>query len=77
MKSELYVIFEFLEIIALSGKSMFQYCETCHQKNGMRKQRVVRRIYEMKYDGKACKDRNRYKNRVKRVGKLRWFMSET
>ena len=66
MKLELYVIFEFLEKIALSGKSMFQYCETCHQKNGVRKPRVVRRIYEMNYDGKACKDKTQIQEQSKK-----------
>ena len=43
----------------------------------MRKRRVVGRIYGMKYSWKGHKDRNRDKNRIKRVGKLGWFMSKT
>ena len=32
----------------------------------MRKQRVVRRIFGMKYTRKGLKDRNRHKNRIKK-----------
>ena len=42
----------------------------------MGKRRVVGRIYGMKYCGKGHKDRNRHKNRIKRVGMLGWCMSE-
>ena len=45
--------------------------------NRMRKRRVVGRIYGMKYRWKGHTDRNRHKNRIKRVGKLSWFMSRT
>ena len=31
----------------------------------------------MKYSRKGHKDRNRHKNRIKRMGKLGWFMSKT
>ena len=46
-------------------------------KNRVRKRRVVRRIYGMKYSRKGRKDRSRYKNRRKGVGKLGWLMSRT
>ena len=46
-------------------------------KNRMRKPRVVGRIYGMKYNEKVHKGRNRHKNRIQRVGKLGWFLSET
>ena len=42
----------------------------------MRKRRVVGRICGMKYSWKGHNDRNRHKNRIKRVGKLGWFMSK-
>ena len=38
--------------------------------------RVVGRIYGIKYSRKGHKDTNRHKNRIKRVGKLGWFMSK-
>ena len=44
--------------------------EKYDQKNRVREQRVVGRIYGMKYSSKGHKDRNRHKNRIKRVGKL-------
>ena len=47
------------------------------QKNRVRKWRVVRRIYGMKYSRKGHKDSNRHKNIIKGVGKLGWFMSGT
>ena len=37
----------------------------------MRKRRVVGRIYGMKYSRKGHKERNRYKNRIKRSGQAR------
>ena len=40
------------------------------RKNRVRKRRVIGRIYGMKYSPKGHKDRNRHKNRTKRVGKL-------
>ena len=40
----------------------------------MRKQRVIGRIYENSWKGH--KDRNRHKNRTKRMGKLDWFMTQ-
>ena len=46
-------------------------------KTRVRNWRVVGRIYGMKCSLKGCKDRNRHKNRVIRVGKLGWFMSKT
>ena len=39
------------------------------------KQRLVRRIYEMKYSWKGQKDRNRHLTEQKGAGKLGWFMS--
>ena len=41
------------------------------RKNRVRKRRVVRRIYGMKYSWKGHKDRNTYKNRMKRSGQAR------
>ena len=45
--------------------------------NKVRKRRVVGRIYRMKYSWKGHKNRNRHKNRIKRVGKLGWLLSKT
>ena len=39
--------------------------------NRVRKRRVVRRIYGMKYSWKGHKNRNRHKNRMKRSGQAR------
>ena len=41
------------------------------RKNRVRKRRVVGRIYGMKYSRKDYKDRNRYRNGVKRNGQAR------
>ena len=41
------------------------------QKKRVRKQRLVGRIYGMKYSSKGHKDRNRHRNRVKRSGQAR------
>ena len=46
------------------------------RKNRVRKRRVVWKIYGRKYSRKGRKDRNTYKNRIKGVGKLGWFMSD-
>ena len=45
--------------------------QTSDQKNRVRKRRIVGRIYEMKYTWKGHNDRNRHKNRTKRVGNLK------
>ena len=41
------------------------------RKNRVRKRRVVRRIYGVKYSWKGHTDRNRHKNRTKRSGQAR------
>ena len=43
----------------------------------MRKRKVFERIYGMKYSWKDHKDRSRHKDRINRVGKLSWFVSNT
>ena len=40
-------------------------------------ERAFGRIYGMKYSSKGLKDRNRQKNRLKGMGKLGWFVSNT
>ena len=45
------------------------------RKKRARKQRVVGRIYDMKYSCMSHNDRNRHKNRIKQgVGRIGWFM---
>ena len=41
------------------------------RRNRVRKRRLVGRIYGMKHNWKAHKDRNRHKNRIKRSGQAR------
>ena len=40
-------------------------------KNRVRKQRIVGRVYGIKYSLKGHKDKNRHKNRTKRCGQAR------
>ena len=58
-----------------SWKDLWARIKTREQ-NRVRKRRVVGRIYGMKYSWKGHEDRNRHKNRIKRVGMLGWCMSE-